>query len=211
MFVKRVFDVFMSIIGILILMPVFIMISAIIKIDSKGGIFYKQQRVGRNKASFVLYKFRTMRNGADKKGLLTVGDDDVRITKSGRWLRKYKIDEFPQLLNILKGDMSFVGPRPEVSKYVELYNENQQKIFDVKPGITDWASIKYIDENEILASVPNPEEYYINVIMPSKTDMNLKYVEDHNFLVDLKIIFLTVKNIFIKDRELVNKNILQAK
>lgn len=211
MFVKRVFDVFMSIIGILILMPVFIMISAIIKIDSKGGIFYKQQRVGRNRASFVLYKFRTMRNGAEKKGLLTVGDDDVRITKSGRWLRKYKIDEFPQLLNILKGDMSFVGPRPEVSKYVELYNENQQKIFDVKPGITDWASIKYIDENEILASVPNPEEYYINVIMPSKTDMNLKYVEDHNFLVDLKIIFLTVKNIFIKDRELVNKNIVQAK
>ncbi|ADY51391.1 sugar transferase [Pseudopedobacter saltans DSM 12145] len=211
MITKRVFDVLMSIVGLIVLAPIFIVISVAIKFGSKGNVFYKQKRVGKNKSSFILYKFRTMQNGADKKGLLTVGDNDVRVTKSGKWLRKYKMDELPQLFNILKGDMSFVGPRPEVSKYVELYNEDQQRILSVKPGITDWASIKYIDENEILANVPNPEEYYIKYIMPSKAEFNLKYVEEHSFMIDLEIIFLTVKSIFMKSRQLVNENILESK
>lgn len=211
MSIKRVFDIVLSLTGILIFLPLIIIISIIVSMDSKGGIFYSQHRVGKDKKSFILYKFRTMRNGADKHGLLTVGDNDKRVTKSGRWLRKYKIDELPQLFNILKGDMSFVGPRPEVSKYVDLYNDQQKEILSVKPGITDWASIKYIDENEILANVPDPEDYYIRYIMPSKAEINLKYVAEHNFWTDIKIILLTIRNVFFKDRQLVGKNIFNTK
>ncbi|WP_353132629.1 sugar transferase [Pseudopedobacter sp.] len=200
MSIKRVFDIVMSLTGILIFLPIFIIISVLIVLDSRGGVFYGQHRVGKNKRSFILYKFRTMLTGSDKQGLLTVGDNDKRVTRSGRWLRKYKLDELPQLFNILKGDMSFVGPRPEVSKYVDLYNERQKKILSVKPGITDWASIKYMDENEMLANVPDPEDYYIRYIMPSKAEINLKYVAEHNFWTDIKIIFLTIRNVFFKDR-----------
>jgi len=201
----------MSLTGILIFLPVFIIISVVIALDSKGGVFYGQRRVGKNKMNFVLYKFRTMLTGADKQGLLTVGDNDKRVTRSGRWLRKYKIDELPQLFNILKGDMSFVGPRHEVSKYVDLYNERQKEILSGKPGITDWASMKYMDENESLANVPDPEDYYIKDIMPSKAEINLKYVAEHNFWTDIKIIFLTIRNVFFKDRQLVGKNIFDTK
>ncbi len=211
MSIKRVFDIVMSLTGILIFLPIFIIISVLIVLDSRGGVFYGQHRVGKNKRSFILYKFRTMLTGSDKQGLLTVGDNDKRVTRSGRWLRKYKLDELPQLFNILKGDMSFVGPRPEVSKYVDLYNERQKKILSVKPGITDWASIKYMDENEMLANVPDPEDYYIRYIMPSKAEINLKYVAEHNFWTDIKIIFLTIRNVFFKDRQLIGKNIFDTK
>lgn len=167
-----------------------------ITLDSKGGIFYKQVRIGKNLKPFKLFKFRSMYTDADKKGLLTVGNNDIRITKIGYYLRKYKLDELPQLINVLIGDMSFVGPRPEVEKYVKLYNTEQLQVFNVKPGITDWASIKYVNENEVLAKSAHPEKTYIDEIMPAKLILNLEYVKSNNILVDIKIILLTIKAIF---------------
>ncbi|MCC6250957.1 MAG: sugar transferase [Bacteroidia bacterium] len=193
--VKRLFDIFFSLLGIIILLPVFIVISFFIVIDSKGGIFYKQERIGKNAQPFKLYKFRTMYSNSDKKGLLTVGFKDNRITRIGYFLRKYKIDELPQLINVFIGNMSFVGPRPEVEKYVKLYNETQRKVFNVKPGITDWASIKYVHENEILAASNNPEKTYIEEIMPAKLLLNLDYVHKNSFFTDIKIMLLTLKAI----------------
>lgn len=194
MIAKRIFDIFFSLTGILILLPLFIIISIAIRLDSKGGIIYSQTRVGRNKSNFKLFKFRTMYHEAEKGGMLTIGRDS-RITKIGFWLRKYKIDELPQLFNVLKGDMSFVGPRPEVCKYVDLYDISQQRILSVKPGLTDWASINYIDENQLLASAENPELYYIKHIIPHKITLNIKYIDHHNLWIDMKIILLTIKNI----------------
>jgi lipopolysaccharide/colanic/teichoic acid biosynthesis glycosyltransferase len=185
----------LAVIGILILLPLFIVIALLITIDSKGGIFYIQQRIGKNGKPFGLYKFRTMHTDADKKGLLTVGGRDPRITKTGYWLRKYKLDELPQLFNVLKGDMSIVGPRPEVKKYTDLYNDEQRKVLSVKPGITDYASIEYVDENELLAKAENPEETYVNIIMPHKLELNKKYIENNNLITDIKIILLTIKKI----------------
>lgn len=167
-------------------------------LDSKGGVIYRQTRVGRNNSEFKLLKFRTMMKDADKGGLLTIGEHDNRITRSGYWLRKYKIDEIPQLFNVLKGDMSFVGPRPEVCKYVELYDQTQKRILSVKPGLTDWASIAYIDENQILAAADNPEIYYIKHIIPQKIALNLRYIDHHNIWVDIRIILLTIKSILHK-------------
>ncbi len=188
---KRVFDILFSFLGIIILSPVFLIIAIIIKADSKGPVIYKQVRVGRSGKDFSLLKFRTMRTDSDKEGLLTVGGRDSRITKSGYNLRKYKADEFPQLINVFKGDMSFVGPRPEVRKYVNLYSESQRKVLDVRPGITDIASIKYRNENELLESSKDPENYYINEIMPDKIRLNLEYLKNRSFFKDLKIIFQT--------------------
>jgi lipopolysaccharide/colanic/teichoic acid biosynthesis glycosyltransferase len=167
----------------------------LISIDSKGGVFYKQVRIGKNFSPFKLYKFRSMTTDADKKGLLTVGNKDSRITSIGYYLRKYKLDELPQLINVLLGDMSFVGPRPEVEKYVKLYNQEQLKVLNVKPGITDWASIKYVNENEILAKSTQPEITYIEEIMPAKLKLNLEYVNHNNIFMDVKIILLTIKAI----------------
>ena len=195
--VKRLFDISFSIIGIVMLLPLFIIISLWILIDSKGGVFYQQNRVGLFKENFKLIKFRTMKLGADKGSLLTIGNYDSRITRSGYWLRKYKLDELPQLFNVLKGEMSFVGPRPEVSKYVALYNLKQQRILSVKPGLTDWASIEFIDENQLLATSDNPEQYYIENIIPIKISQNLKYIDHHNLWIDIKIILLTIKSIII--------------
>lgn len=192
---KRVFDVLFSVAGLLFLLPVFLIVIVLLKVDSKGSIFYKQIRVGLNQKNFELIKFRTMYANSDKAGLLTIGDHDSRITRVGCWLRKYKIDELPQLINILKGEMSFVGPRPEVLKYVMLYDAFQKKVLTVKPGITDWASIQYIDENQLLANADDPESFYINTIIPSKITQNLKYIEHHNLWVDLKIISYTLKSI----------------
>lgn len=192
---KRIFDIVFSVIVLLILLPVFIIIAILIIADSKGGIFYKQIRVGKNQQDFYLYKFRSMQTNADKKGLLTVGMKDLRITRVGYLLRKYKIDELPQLLNVLTGKMSFVGPRPEVPKYVALYNEEQKKVLDVKPGITDYASLKYFNENEILANAKDAEQTYINEVMPEKLKLNLEYIKDKNFTTDLKIIFKTLLRI----------------
>jgi lipopolysaccharide/colanic/teichoic acid biosynthesis glycosyltransferase len=193
MIAKRIFDILMSFVGIIAISPLLIIISCIILLDSKGGVIYRQTRVGRNKVNFELIKFRTMRVEADKGSLLTIGDHDSRITRSGYWIRKYKLDELPQLFNILKGDMSFVGPRPEVCKYVELYDLMQQRILSVKPGLTDWASIEFIDENQLLAKAKNPEIYYIKHIIPYKIAYNLRYIDHHNLWIDVKIMFLTVK------------------
>jgi lipopolysaccharide/colanic/teichoic acid biosynthesis glycosyltransferase len=169
----------------------FLIISLIIVLDSKGGVFYKQTRVGKDGKDFKLFKFRSMRTDSDKAGLLTVGGRDNRITKAGYFIRKYKIDELPQLLNVLLGDMSLVGPRPEVRKYVDMYRAEQLKVLTVKPGITDYASIEYSNENEILGKATDPEAVYINEIMPAKLKLNLKYIEEQGVLTDFKIIFKT--------------------
>lgn len=198
MYAKRAFDLIFSILAIILLTPVFMIVSLWVLLDSKGTVFYHQTRVGRNKVDFQLIKFRTMCAHADQQGLLTVGSHDARITRSGYWLRKYKIDELPQLLNIIKGDMSFVGPRPEVAKYVALYNDAQQRVLTVKPGITDWASIEYIDENELLASAQDPEAFYRSDIIPRKIIQNLRYIDHKNLWVDLKIIVLTLRCILLK-------------
>lgn len=189
---KRLFDITASFFGIIILSPLLIFIGLWVGLSSKGGVFYKQIRVGKNNKDFKLYKFRSMRVNSDKQGLLTVGSKDSRITKAGYFIRKYKIDELPQLINVLKGDMSFVGPRPEVRRYVDLYSEEQMKVLSVRPGITDPASIKYRNENDILSSASNPEEYYIQHIMPDKLKINIDYINTRTFIKDIKIIFQTI-------------------
>ena len=195
---KRVFDVLFSFIGIIILLPVYIIISLLIIIDSKGGILYKQERTGKGDEIFKVFKFRTMRPDSFSKGALTVGSRDPRITKVGYYLRKYKLDELPQLFNVLFGDMSFVGPRPEVKKYTDLYNTAQKKVLTVRPGITDYASIKFRNENDLLSVSDNPEQLYIDEIMPEKLDLNLKYINDNSLFKDIKIIFDTFY-VIIKD------------
>lgn len=189
---KRIFDIFFSFIGLAILLIPFLLISLIIVFDSPGGIFYRQLRVGKGGKDFKLLKFRSMRSNADKSGLLTVGGRDSRITKVGYYIRKYKVDELPQLINVLLGDMSLVGPRPEVRKYVDLYTADQLNVLNAKPGITDYASIEYSNENEILGKAADPEKVYIEEIMPAKLKLNLKYIEEQGILTDLKIIFRTV-------------------
>ena len=189
--IKRGIDILFSLIGLICLFPFFIFISFFIFITSKGGVFFVQLRVGKNNKDFKLYKFRTMFLNSDSKGLLTVGNNDKRITKLGYYLRKNKLDEFPQLINVLNGTMSIVGPRPEVRKYVNLYNSEQKSILDVKPGITDLASLMYYNENEILANSVNPEQTYINEIMPIKLELNKQYINEMSLLTDLKIIFKT--------------------
>ena len=189
--IKRGIDILFSLIGLICLFPFFIFISFFIFITSKGGVFFVQLRVGKNNKDFKLYKFRTMFLNSDNKGLLTVGNNDKRITKLGYYLRKNKLDELPQLINVLNGTMSLVGPRPEVRKYVNLYNSEQKSILDVKPGITDLASIMYYNENEILANSVNPEQTYINEIMPIKLELNKQYINEMSLFTDLKIIFKT--------------------
>lgn len=192
---KRIFDIIASGLGILLLCPLFIAIALWIKLDSKGPILYKQQRVGRNNKDFTLYKFRSMRIGADRSGLITVGERDPRVTYSGYLIRKYKLDELPQLINVFLGDMSLVGPRPEVRKYVELYSKEQMNVLSVRPGITDMASVLYRNENELLGSVEDPEQYYREVIMKDKLNINLDYIRQCSFLYDMKLILLTIKTI----------------
>jgi len=194
--VKRLFDISLSFIALIILLPLFILIAIAIKVNSRGSAFYKQARVGKDGNEFELFKFRTMYVNSDRAGLLTIGSKDYRITGVGYWLRKYKLDELPQLLNVLIGDMSFVGPRPEVRKYVNLYTPAQLRVLSVKPGVTDWASIKYFDENDILAGSDDPEDMYIRVIVPSKISKNLEYIDNQDILMDLKIILSTIKRIF---------------
>lgn len=188
---KRLFDIIISLVVLSVGLPFGILIALVIVIDSKGKIFYKQTRVGRHNVDFPLYKFRTMYAESDHGSLITVGSNDARITKSGRFLRKYKIDEFPQFLNILKGEMSIVGPRPEVRKYVDLYTPEQMKVLSVRPGLTDYASIRYVNENALLAASDDPEQTYIHEIMPDKLALNLKYIQEQSLWVDLKIILKT--------------------
>lgn len=193
--IKRLFDIVCSLIGILVLLPFFLLFSILIVLTSGFPILYIQNRVGKNSDDFSLLKFRTMHSGSDKKGLLTVGEKDSRITAIGYFLRKYKIDELPQIFNVLAGDMSLVGPRPEVRKYVEMYNADQKKVLSVKPGITDYASILYSNENEILSRSEDPEQHYINKVMPAKLKLNLKYIENPGLGADLNIIFKTIGRI----------------
>lgn len=188
----RIFDLVFSFLGLLLLSPLFILIAIWIKLDSKGTVFYIQKRVGRNNIDFGLYKFRSMWQSADAAGLLTVGSRDHRITRSGYFLRKYKLDELPQLINVLKGEMSLVGPRPEVRKYVNYYSSSQLEILKVRPGITDEASIVYRDENELLAQSMDPENTYIKEIMPDKINLNRRFIEDPSAGRYFNIIFNTI-------------------
>jgi lipopolysaccharide/colanic/teichoic acid biosynthesis glycosyltransferase len=189
--VIRFFDILFSFVGLIILFPFLTIIALLIKITSKGPIFYKQMRVGISNIDFLVWKFRTMHINADKTGLLTVGGRDPRITTIGYYLRKFKLDELPQLFNVLFGSMSVVGPRPEVRKYVELYTFEQQKVLLVKPGITDWASIVYRDENVVLEKSSNPEHDYIQLILPDKIRYNLIFIEKRSLTEYFKIIITT--------------------
>lgn len=194
--IKRAFDIVASFCGIIIISIILIIVSIAIKLDSKGPILFLQKRVGKNGEPFYIYKFRTMITDAEKFGKqITVGRDS-RITKIGTFLRAYKIDELPQLFNVFKGDMSLVGPRPEVPRYVELYSEEERHVLDVRPGITDLASLRYKDENDILGKVENPEEYYINIIMKDKLKLNLEYVKKNNIIFDISLIIKTIIGCF---------------
>ena len=195
---KRLFDILFSIFVLLFFLPFGIVLSVLIILESKGGVFYKQERIGKNGIPFYLLKFRSMRTNADKLGKLTVGMRDPRITKIGYFLRKFKLDEFPQFINVLKAEMSIVGPRPDVKEYVDLYTAEQRTILLVKPGITDYASLEYFEESDFLAKSSNPEKTYIEEIMPAKIRLNQKYIANPTLLVDLKIIFLTAKRILVK-------------
>ena len=188
----RLLDIMLSLLGLLFLLPIFLILAVWIKFDSQGSIFFRQIRVGKDGRDFRIYKFRTMIVNAEKMGIITIGERDPRITNSGYFLRKYKLDELPQLINVLKGEMSFVGPRPEVRKYVKMYNQEQLKILTVKPGITDYASIEYINEDEILGKSLNPEKTYIEEIMPQKIKYNMKYINNKTVIEYFKIIFLTI-------------------
>lgn len=188
---KRLFDVVASGVGLLLLSPLFLLVAIWIKLDSPGPVFYRQVRVGRYNRDFRIFKFRSMRVGADKGSLVTIGGRDPRVTCSGYFIRKFKIDELPQLINVFIGDMSLVGPRPEVRHYVDYWTKEQLRVLDVRPGITDPASIKFRNENELLEKAEDPEKYYIEVIMQEKLRLYLKYVEKHNFWYDIKLIFQT--------------------
>lgn len=195
---KRIMDVLSSGIALVLLSPVFLIISIAIVISSKGPVFYKQTRVGEKGVNFSILKFRTMRPDSDKSGLLTVGNKDSRVTKVGYYLRRYKLDELPQLINVLYGSMSIVGPRPEVREYVNCYQDEYKTILSVKPGITDYASIKFRNENELLKQSSNPEATYVNDILPQKIHLNTEYVLQKAFLKDIKIILLTFRAIIFE-------------
>jgi len=193
---KRGFDISLSFIALIFTLPVTLIISFVILLERKGPVLFKQTRIGKHQNEFVLLKFRSMKFSSDRNGLLTIGSNDDRITSFGKFLRKYKLDELPQLFNILKGDMSFVGPRPEVKKYVELYTVEQKKVLDVRPGLTDFASLKFFDENRILAEYDDPEKAYVEKVLPEKLKLSLKYIKEQSFLLDLKLIWLTIKRVF---------------
>lgn len=197
--IKRAFDLLVATLLLIFLAPLFLLFIIIIRVGSNGPAFYLQTRVGLHGKDFKIFKFRTMYTGSDKKGLLTVGGKDQRITPAGVFLRKYKLDELPQLINVFIGDMSLVGPRPEVRKYVDLYKDEQLRVLDVKPGITDYASIEYSNENELLAGADDPEKEYINTIMPAKLKLNLKYIAEKSLITDLKIILRTLAKIISVD------------
>ena len=192
----RFFDIIFSFFGLVLLTPVLLVISVWILLDSRGGIFFLQSRVGKDDGDFLLMKFRSMRMNSEIRGGLTIGERDNRITRAGLFLRKFKLDELPQLINVLKGDMSFVGPRPELRKYVELYTPDQRKVLSVRPGITDYASLEYIRENEILGRSPDPERDYIEKIMPEKIILNMRFINDPGLGNYFRILNLTFKNIF---------------
>lgn len=189
---KRLFDFSLSLFGLIILLPALFIISIGVVLTSKGGVLFSHRRVGKNEVDFYIYKFRTMHANTDETSELTLGNLDPRITRFGRFLRKYKLDELPQLINVLIGDMSFVGPRPEVRKYVDNYTEEQLALLSVRPGITDYASIEYADEGEILGKASDPEKEYLEVVLPRKLELGLKYVNERSFFTDISIILRTL-------------------
>lgn len=193
--IKRIFDIIFSSIGLILLSPILFIIAILIVIDSNGPVLFKQSRVGQYNRDFKIFKFRTMHMDSDKMGLLTVGDKDPRVTKMGYFLRKYKFDELPQLINVLQGTMSFVGPRPEVRKYVDFYSKDDLQILNTKPGITDLASIEYRNEAELIKKASNPEKVYIEEIMPAKLKLNKLYISNYNLFTDVKIILKTFASI----------------
>ncbi len=195
---KRVFDFLVATVVLLVLLPVFMVIGVLVKLDSRGPVFYRQERVGRYLTRFKLWKFRSMRVDADRQAAITIGERDPRITGVGYWLRKSKLDELPQLVNVLAGEMSLVGPRPEVPKFVDLYTPDQKRVLTIRPGITDWASIQFRNENALLEGKPDPIAYYVSEIMPVKLALNLQYVEKRSFWVDLTILFQTFRALFKK-------------
>lgn len=188
---KRLFDIVASGLGLIVLSPLFLVLAIWIKLDSKGPVFYRQVRVGYKNKDFRIFKFRSMRVGSDKGSLVTIGGHDPRVTRSGYFIRKFKFDELPQLINVFLGDMSLVGPRPEVRHYVDYWTPEQMHVLDVRPGITDPASIKFRNENELMEQAEDPEKYYIEVIMQEKIKLYLEYVEKHSFLYDIGLIFKT--------------------
>lgn len=196
---KRFFDIIASGLGLIVLSPLFLVLAIWIKLDSKGPVFYRQVRVGRNNKDFRIFKFRSMRVGSDKGSLVTIGGHDPRITKSGYFIRKFKFDELPQLINVFVGDMSLVGPRPEVRHYVDYWTPDQMHVLDVRPGITDPASIKFRNENELMEQAEDPEKYYIEVIMQEKLKLYLDYVNNHSFWGDIGLIFKTF-GVIVKER-----------
>ena len=196
---KRLFDIVASGLGLVFLSPLFLILAIWIKLDSSGSVFYRQVRVGRWNKDFRIFKFRSMRVGADKGSLVTIGGHDPRITRSGYFIRKFKFDELPQLINVFLGDMSLVGPRPEVRHYVDYWTPAQMHVLDVRPGITDPASIKFRNENELMEKAEDPEKYYIEVIMQEKIRLYLEYVEKHSFFYDIALIFKTFW-VIVKER-----------
>lgn len=196
---KRTFDMIASGLGLIVLSPLFLILAIWIKLDSKGPVFYRQVRVGRHNKDFRIFKFRSMRVGSDKGSLVTIGGRDPRVTRSGYWIRKFKLDELPQLINVFIGDMSLVGPRPEVRHYVDYWTPEQMPVLDVRPGITDPASIKFRNENELMERAEDPEKYYIEVIMQEKLKLYLEYVGNHSFLGDIVLIFKTFW-VIVKER-----------
>lgn len=195
---KRLFDILASGLGLLCLSPLFAILAIWIKADSRGPVFYRQVRVGRGNRDFRIFKFRSMRPDSDKGRLITVGGHDPRVTRSGYYIRKYKLDELPQLINVFIGDMSFVGPRPEVRRYVDMYSPEQMRVLDVRPGITSLASIRYRNENEILAASDDPDRTYVEKVMPDKLAIDLEYVADASLINDIRLIFSTFREIITK-------------
>ena len=192
----RFFDILFSLLGLIILIPIFLVIGLLVYTSGKGGVFYIQERIGRFGIPFMLYKFRSMPNGSDQNGLLTVGKRDSRLTTIGYFIRQYKLDELPQLWNVLIGDMSLVGPRPEVERYTSLYSAEQSRVLSIRPGITDPASIYYRKESELLANSPNPEETYIREIMPHKLSLSLQYINQPTVFAYFRHIINTIVLIF---------------
>jgi lipopolysaccharide/colanic/teichoic acid biosynthesis glycosyltransferase len=194
---KRVFDIFFSLIGLLISLPLFAVVGILIKIDSTGPVFFRQERIGRNFERFAIFKFRTMVLDAEKKGLSITSNTDERVTRVGKILRKLKMDELPQLINVLRGDMSLVGPRPEVERYVELYKKDYREILKVRPGITDVSSILYRDEEGVLGDQADPESYYVRVVLPQKIKLSQEYLKKSSFSHDVKLILKTLFRVFL--------------
>jgi len=190
---KRFFDFIISLIVLIVFSPLFLILGILIKKDSEGPVFYRQVRIGKDGKPFRIFKFRTMVNNADKSGVTSTKNDDVRITKTGKFIRKYNLDELAQFINVLKGEMGIVGPRPEIPYFVNMFTEEEKIILSVKPGITDWACIWNPDESKLLTGSDDPDRDYLKKIRPEKIRLQLKYVKEHSFWIDFKIMLMTLK------------------